>query len=83
MNDRARMHASLFRQTARGREPLATPGEGGTHVHYSGLKRAGIGCITSRPAGKSAPPTFYERLAYALGVDVTTAKRLHLENKVQ
>jgi len=83
LNDRARMHESLFRQTARGREPLAPPNQGGSHVHYVGLKRSGIGCITSRPAGQSAPPTFYERLAYALGVDVTTARRLHLENKVQ
>jgi len=83
LNDRIRTIECLFRQTARGREPLAPPNEGGTHVHYVGLKRSGLGCITSRPAGTSAPPTFYERLAYELGVNVATARRLHLENKVQ
>lgn len=78
-----RIQDALFRQTARGREPLATPNEGGSHVHYQSMKRVGVGCITSRPAGKPKPLTFYEMLAIRLGVDVATARRLHLADKVK
>jgi hypothetical protein len=42
-----RMADTLFRNTARGREPLAPPSD--EHVHYQPLRRAGIGVITSRP----------------------------------
>lgn len=42
-----RMADTLFRTTARGREPLAPPSD--EHVHYQPLRRAGIGVITSRP----------------------------------
>ena len=49
--ERARINETLFRTTAHGREALAPPGEGGTHVHYVGCKRVGLGCVTSRPAG--------------------------------
>lgn len=72
----------LFRNTAKGREPLATPNSGGSHVHYSRRERVGIGCITSRPANCCQPATFYEQLAVRLGVHIDVAKRLHLENKV-
>lgn len=83
MSNFGRLESSLYRTTAGGREPLAAPNEGGTHVHFIGLKRAGLGCITSRRRGESAPPTFYECLAYELGVTVTEARRLHLANEVQ
>jgi hypothetical protein len=36
------------------REPLAPP-SGGDHVHYSPLRRVGIGVITSRPIGQQPP----------------------------
>lgn len=38
---------SLFRVTARGREPLSSPGQCGFHVDVVVLRRAGIGVITS------------------------------------
>jgi hypothetical protein len=78
-----RLESSLYRTTATGREPLAAPNEGGTHVHFIGLKRVGLGCITSRRRGEIVPPTFYERLAYELGVNVAEARRLHLANQVK
>lgn len=49
--ERARINETLFRTTAHGREALAPPGEGGTHVHYTPHRRAGLGCVTSRPPG--------------------------------
>jgi hypothetical protein len=51
---------------------LAPPGEGGTHVHYEPRKSVGIGCITSR----KGELTFFERLAFELGVNVSTARKL-------
>jgi hypothetical protein len=62
-----------FRRAGGGREPMAPPGAGGMHVHYSARERVGIGCVTSRPLR----PTFYDLLAAELGVDVGTAKKLH------
>jgi len=70
---RARVNESMFRHTAHGREALAPPGEGGEHVHYQPRRSVGIGCVTSRPESKI---TFWERLAYELGVHVDTAKKL-------
>lgn len=49
--ERARINETLFRTTAHGREALAPPGEGGSHVHYQPRRRVGLGCVTSRPAG--------------------------------
>lgn len=80
---RARVHETLFRSTAGGREPLAPPGEGGTHVHYQPSRRVGIGCVTSKPAGMRPKLTFFEMLALRLGVTLAEAKRLHAEGKVQ
>ena len=79
---RARVQETMFRSTAGGREPLAPPGEGGTHVHYAPSKRSGIGCITSHPAGMPAKLTFFEMLALRLGVTLAEAKKLHAEGKV-
>jgi hypothetical protein len=76
------MADSLFRQTARGREPLATSSEAGDHVHYTPLRRVGIGSITSRRPGVHEPLTFFQMLALRLGVNVAEAKRLHSEGKV-
>jgi len=70
---RARINESMFRHTAHGREALAPPGEGGEHVHYQPKKSVGIGCITSRP---KPTVTFFEVLAYELGCNVDTAKKL-------
>ena len=68
---------SLFRQTARGREPLASSSEAGHHVHYQPSRRVGIGSITSRRPGQPKPLTFFEMLALRLGVTLAEAKRLH------
>ena len=73
------MTDSLFRSSARGREPLATASDAGEHVHYQPSRRAGIGSITSR--GK--PLTFFEVLALRLGVTLAEAKKLHEQGKVQ
>lgn len=81
MISRARVEESMFRHTAKGREALAPPGEGGNHVHYQPKRSVGIGCITSRP--KSQELTFFERLAFELGCNVTTAKRLWQEGLVK
>jgi len=51
----SRVSQSAFRRGAGGmREPLAPP-SGGDHVHYSPLRRVGIGVITSRPVGQQPP----------------------------
>lgn len=76
------MPDSLFRSTARGREPLATSSEAGEHVHYEPSRRVGIGSITSRRPGQRQPLTFYEVLALRLGVTLAEAERLHHANKV-
>lgn len=76
------MTESLFRQTARGREPLATMSEAGEHVHYQPSRRVGIGSITSRRPGQANPLTFYEMLALRLGVTLAEATRLHAQGKV-
>jgi len=50
----SRVSQSAFRRGAGGmREPLAPPG--GDHVHYTPLRRVGIGVITSRPASQQPP----------------------------
>lgn len=76
------MHESLFRSTARGREPLASPDEAGEHCHYEPSKRVGIGSITSRRPGERRPLTFFEILALRLGVTLAEAERLHNANEV-
>ena len=79
---RARVQETMFRQSATGREPLAPPGEGGTHIHYTPTRQSGIGCITSHPAGMRTKLTFFEMLALKLGVTLAEAKRLHAEGKL-
>jgi len=76
----ARAVETMFRHTARGREALAPPGEGGSHVHYEPRKGVGLGCITSR---RQPELTFFERLALELGVNLATAKQLWQEGKIQ
>lgn len=92
MIQRARIQETLFRHSAKGREALAPPGEGGHHVHYQPLKRSGLGTITS-----SAHPTstFWELLAWRLsgegdrsqatvpGCTATQAKKLFEEGLLQ
>lgn len=73
MISRARVEETMFRHTAKGREALAPPGEGGNHIHYQPRRSVGIGCITSRPRNEL---TFFERLAFELRVNVQTAKSL-------
>jgi len=68
-----------YRHSARGREPLAAPGQGGDHVHYQPTTKAGIGCITSRP---QTTHTFFELLAFELGCTVTAAKRAYEEGLI-
>jgi hypothetical protein len=68
-----------FRRGASGREPLAAAGDAGEHVHYQPLRRVGIGSITSVPPGGC---TFFELLAFKLGCNVTTAKRLFEEGLI-
>lgn len=46
-SDHTRLAETLFRHGPKGREPLAPPSD--EHVHYTPLRRAGIGVITSRP----------------------------------
>jgi hypothetical protein len=77
---RARIEESLFRHTSRGREPLAPPGEGGHHVHYQPTRRVGIGSITS---SKKTTCTFWELLAFELGCNIATAKKLYEEGLIQ
>ncbi len=55
---RARINETLFRTTAHGREALAPPSEGGTHIHYTGMRRVGLGCVTSRPPGSLTDEEF-------------------------
>lgn len=76
------MADSLFRSTARGREPLATASDAGEHVHYQPSRRAGIGSITSRRPGSRNPLTFFEVLAIRMGVTLAEAKKLHEQGKV-
>lgn len=76
---RATQRETLFRHTAKGREPLAAPGEGGEHVHYTPSKQIGIGCITSKRAGGC---TFWELLAFKLGCNIATARRLYEEGLI-
>lgn len=73
---------SLFRQTARGREPLASSSEAGEHVRYEPSRRVGIGSITSRRAGEPKPLTFFEALALRMGVTVTEAERLYRDGRI-
>lgn len=73
MISRARVHESLFRSGPNGREALAPPGEGGSHIHYSPRRSVGIGCITSK---KSVDLTFFERLARELNCTPRTAREL-------
>ena len=71
---------TLFRHTARGREALASPGQGGSHVHYQPRRSVGLGCITSR---RHQPPTFFEVLAFELGVHIDEARRRWLAGEIR
>lgn len=73
MNQRARINEAMFRQSARGREALAPPGEGGSHVHYQSSRRIGIGCITSKRPGTL---TDLEYLALKHGLTVQQVQKL-------
>jgi hypothetical protein len=74
---RARVEESLFRHTARGREALAPPAEGGSHVHYQPLRRTGIGCITSRRDPSIATQQqFLELLAFEMKTDIATVRSI-------
>lgn len=91
MISRARINEALFRRSAKGREVMAPPGEGGDHVHYTPSKKVGIGVTTSRPR---PTVTFWELLAWKLsgegdatkalvpGCTVTQAKRLYEEGLI-
>lgn len=66
MNRRQRPDETQFRHGAGGREPLAPPGQAGDHVHYTPLRRAGLGCITSREQRPTSAHSFFELLAWEL-----------------
>ena len=68
---------SLFRHTARGREPLSAPDEGGTHLHYTPTRRVGVGSITSNKM------TYLEYLAIRSGMTLAEVKRLLDEGKLR
>lgn len=70
-NHRATEETS-FRHGKRGREAMAPAGQG-DQLHYQPSKQSGLGCITSRPR---PTVTFWECLAYELGVNVTQAKQM-------
>jgi hypothetical protein len=72
VTQRARIDEALFRQTARGREALAPPGEGGTHVHYQSPRHVGIGCITSKRPGSLSD---LEYLAIKHGLTVEQVRK--------
>ena len=74
-------HEWLFRTTRRGREPLAAPEEGGSHVHYQPTQRAGIGSITSKRPGHR-PLTFLEYLALRSGMTLAEVEKLHAEGRI-
>lgn len=76
------MTDSLFRSTARGREPLASASDAGEHVYYEPSRRVGIGSITSRSPSSHKPLTFFEFLAIRAGITLAEAKRLHEEGKI-
>lgn len=76
--NRARVVETLFRAGKSGREPLAPPGEGGTHIHYQGTKQIGIGCRTSRPA---AACTDEEWLAFRHGLTVAEVRQMLAEQR--
>ncbi len=76
---RARVHESLFRTSAKGREALPATGEVANHAHYTPRRSVGLGSITSKPKQEL---TFFERLAFELGTSVPTARRLWEEGLV-
>lgn len=78
---RSQLSDSLFRHSRGGRLSLCRPGQAGEHVYYQPSHKAGIGSITSK-SPTASNTTFFEVLAYQLGVDVTTAMRLWQEGKV-
>lgn len=73
MQNRARVIETLFRTGKGGREPLAPPGEGGTHIHYQASRQTGIGTKTSRQPGAA---TDVEYLAWKHGVTVSEVRRI-------
>lgn len=76
--NRARVVETLFRSGKGGREPLAPPGEGGTHVHHQSSRRCGIGAVTSRPAGAS---TNEELLAFMHGLTIAQVRQMLAEGR--
>lgn len=81
---RQRPDETQFRHGPGGREPLAPPGAGGDHVHYTPKKSVGIGCITSRrdPA-TFTQLSFFEQLAFELKCSVATARKLFDEGLIK
>lgn len=78
MASRARVVETLFRSGKGGREPLAPPGEGGSHIHYQSTRRVGVGAVTSRPAGGC---TDEELLAFTHGLTVGEVRRILAEGR--
>ena len=72
MHERARANESRFRHTAAGREAIAPPNEGGSHVHYQPRRSVGLGCITSKPR---PTVTFLEVLSYETGLTVEQVRK--------
>lgn len=68
---RARVYETLFRRTAKGREAMAPPGEGGDHVHYQPTQKVGIGVVTSK---KRHEWSFFQVLAFELAGSGDPAK---------
>lgn len=74
--DRARVIETMFRAGKGGREPLAPPGEGGSHVHYAASRRIGVGVITSRNPHAASDEEF---LAWRHGLTVTEVRKIIAE----
>lgn len=85
---RQRPDETQFRHGPGGREPLAAPGAGGDHVHYTPMKRTGLGCITSRGKADNGIG-FWQLLAFSLSestgqyVTVEAAKKAFEEGLIR
>lgn len=77
MTNRERMDEGVFRTTAAGREPLATPRDA-SHVHYIPTRSTGLGCITSRRPGAASD---IEYLAFKHGLTVVQVMQILEEAK--
>lgn len=69
----ARSSEAVFAHRPTGRVPLALPGQGGTHVHYSHRVSFGVGSITSKPAGSLSTEEF---LAIHYGLTLEQVRRI-------